>query len=64
MHCFAETLGKIRTRILMALEVQPSIENPAVRLYPGLLRGRNRYICLVVKWENSYSCHPHLLSRP
>ena len=32
----------------------PSRSNPAVRLYPDL-RGRNRYLCLVVKRESSYS---------
>ena len=38
--------------------VRPSRSNPAVQLYYRLypdLRGRNRYICLVVKRENGYS---------
>ena len=38
--------------------VKPSRSSPAVRLYYQLypdLRGRNRYICLVVKRESDYS---------
>ena len=47
MHRFAETLASPDA-------VGPSRSSPAVRLYPDL-RGRNRYVCLVVKRENSYS---------
>ena len=48
---FAETLARPDA-------VRPSGSSPAVRLYYRLypdLRGRNRYICLVVKREESYS---------
>ena len=48
---FAETLARPGA-------VRPSGTNPTprpyYRLYPDL-RGRNRYICLVVKREESYS---------
>ena len=47
MHRFAETPASPDA-------VMPSRSNPAVRLYPDL-RGRNRYLCLVVKRESSYS---------
>ncbi len=40
LHWFAETLASPDA-------VRPSRSSPAVRLYPNL-RGRNRYICLVV----------------
>ena len=51
MHRFAETLESPDA-------VRPSRSNPAVRLYYRLypdLRGRNRYIALVVKREAGYS---------
>ena len=51
MHRFADTLA--RPDALM-----PSRSSPAVQLYYRLypdLRGRNRYICLVVKRETNYS---------
>ena len=51
MHRFAETLARPDT-------VSPSRSSSDVRLYYRLypdLRGRNRYICLVVKKETSYS---------
>ena len=47
MHRFAETLAKPDA-------VRPSRSSPAVRLYPDL-RGRNRYVCLVVKRGRSDS---------
>ena len=51
LHRFAETLASPDA-------VRPSSSSPAVqiyyRLYPDL-RGRNRYICLVVKREDDYS---------
>ena len=51
MHRFAETLASPDA-------VRPSGFGPGVqlfyRLYPDL-RGRNRYICLVVKAETGYS---------
>ena len=51
LHRFAETLASPDA-------VRPSRSNPAVQLYYRLypdLRGRNRYICLVVKRETDYS---------
>ncbi len=51
MHRFAETLASPDA-------VRPSRSSPAVQLYYRLypdLRGRNRYICLVVKMETDYS---------
>ena len=51
MHRFAETLASPDA-------VRPSRSSPAVQLYYRLypdLRGRNRYICLVVKRETDYS---------
>ena len=51
MHRFAETLARPDA-------VRPSKSSPAVQLYYRLypnLRGRNRYIRLVVKRESSYS---------
>jgi len=51
LHRFAETLAGLD-------EVKPSRSSPAVHLYYGLypdLRGRNRYICLEVKRERTYS---------
>ena len=51
LHRFAETLASPDA-------VSSSRSSPAVRLYYRLypdLRGRNRYICLVVKRETGYS---------
>ena len=51
MHRFAETLARPDA-------VSPSRSSPSVQLYYRLypdLRGRNRYICLVVKRETGYS---------
>ena len=51
MHRFAETLASPDA-------VTPSRFNPTVQLYHRLypdLRGRNRYICLVVKRGTGYS---------
>ena len=51
MHRFAEILANPDA-------VRPSRSGPAVRLYYRLypdLRGRNRYLCLVVKNEGDYS---------
>ena len=51
MHRFAETLASPDA-------VSPSRANPAVQLYYRLypdIRGRNRYVCLVVKRERTYS---------
>ena len=51
MHRFAETLASPDA-------VSPSRANPAVQLYYRLypdLRGRNRYLCLVVKRGTDYS---------
>ena len=51
MHRFAETLASPDA-------VSPSRSSPAVQLYYRLypdLRGRNRYVCLVVKREAGYS---------
>ena len=51
LHRFAETLASPDA-------VSPSRSSPAVQLYYRLypnLRGRNRYICLVVKREADYS---------
>ena len=51
MHRFAETLASPDA-------VSPSKANRTVQLYYRLypdLRGRNRYICLVVKRESDYS---------
>ena len=51
MHRFAETLANPDA-------VRPSRSSPSVQLYFRLypdLRGRNRYICLVVKRESDYS---------
>ena len=51
MHRFAETLARPDA-------VSPSRSSPSVQLYYRLypdLRGRNRYICLVVKRETDYS---------
>ena len=51
MHRFAETLANPDA-------VSLSKSNPAVHLYYRLypdLRGRNRYICLVVKRDRAYS---------
>ena len=51
LHRFADTLA-------MPDSIQSSRSNPEVRLYykmyPDLSR-RNRYLCLVVKMESSYS---------
>ena len=47
LHRFAETLASPDA-------VSASRSNPAVKLYPDL-RGRNRYLCLVVKRETGYS---------
>ena len=51
LHRFAETLSGPDA-------VRPSKSSPTVELYYRLypdLRGRNRYVCLVVKRESSYS---------
>ena len=51
LHRLAETLASPDA-------VRPSSSGPAVQLYYRLypdLRGRNRYICLVVKREADYS---------
>ena len=51
MHRFAETLAEPNA-------VRPSRSRPTIQLYYRLypdLRGRNRYICLVVKRETDYS---------
>ena len=51
MHRFAETLANPDA-------VRPSRSSPTVHLYYRLypdLRGRNRYICLVVKRERTYA---------
>ena len=51
LHRFAETLARPDA-------VRPSRSTPTVQLYYRLypdLRGRNRYICLVVKRESTYS---------
>ena len=51
MHRVAETLASPDA-------VRPSRPSPSVQLYFRLypdLRGRNRYICLVVKRESDYS---------
>ena len=51
MHRFAATLASPDVVI-------PSRSSPVVRLYYRLypdLRSRNRYVCLVVKSERSYS---------
>ena len=51
MHRLAETLASPDA-------VRPSGSNPATQLYYRLypdLRSRNRYVCLVVKRERSYS---------
>lgn len=51
LHRFAETLA-------MPDSIQFSRSNLEVRLYYRLypdLKGRNRYLCLVVKRENDYS---------
>ena len=51
LHRFAETLARPDA-------VRPSRSSTAVQLYYRLypdLRGRNRYICLVVKRETDYS---------
>ena len=51
LHRLAETLTSPDA-------VSPSRSNPAVQLYYRLypdLRGRNRYLCLVVKRETGYS---------
>ena len=47
LHRFAETLASPDA-------VRSPRSSPAVRLYPDLLGG-NRYVCLVVKRERSYS---------
>ena len=50
LHRFPETLASPDA-------VRPSRSSPAVQLYYRLypdLRGRNRYICLVVKRETDY----------
>lgn len=50
MHRLAETLADPDA-------VRPSRSRQSVKLYCRLypdLRGRNRYICLVVKWERTY----------
>ena len=50
MHRFVETLARPDA-------VRPSRSSPAVQLYFRLfpdLRGRNRYICLVVKREKTF----------
>ena len=51
LHRVAETLAE-------SDEVRPSRSSPTVNLYYRLysdLRGRNRYICLVVKEERTYA---------
>ena len=51
LHQFAKTLASPDA-------VRPSKSNPSVQLYYRLypdLRGRNRYICLVVKRRTDYS---------
>ena len=51
LHRFAETLADPDT-------VRPSRSGPQVQLYYRLysdLRGRNRYMCLVVKRDEDYS---------
>ena len=51
LNRFAETLAEPDA-------VRPSRSNPEVQLYYRLysdLRGRNRYVCLVVKGETNYS---------
>ena len=51
LHRFAETLASPDA-------VSPSRSSPAIHLYYRLypdLRGRNRYICLVVKRETDHS---------
>ncbi len=51
LHRFAETLASPDA-------VNPSRSSPAIHLYYRLypdLRGRNRYICLVVKRETDHS---------
>ena len=50
-HRYAETLASPDA-------VRPSRSSPVVKLYYRLypdLRGRNRYLCLVVKAESGYS---------
>ena len=50
-HRFAETLARPDA-------IRPSRSNPTVRLYYRMypdLRGRNRYVCLVVKRERRFS---------
>ena len=50
-HRFAETLARPDA-------VRPSRSSPTVQLYYRLypdLRGRNRYVCLVVKKEGTHS---------
>ena len=54
MHRFAETLANTDA-------VRPSRSSPTVHLYYRLypdLRGRNRYICLVVKRASTYAFIP------
>ncbi|MCY3660939.1 MAG: PBECR2 nuclease fold domain-containing protein [Caldilineaceae bacterium] len=51
LHRFAETLASPDA-------VSPSRSSPMVQLYYRLypdLRGRNRYVCIVLKRESSYS---------
>ena len=51
VHQFADTLASPDA-------VRPSRSGPAIQLYYRLypdLRGRNRYLCLVVKRESGYS---------
>ena len=51
LHRFAETLSGPDA-------MRPAKSSPTVELYYRLypdLRGRNRYVCLVVKRESSYS---------
>ncbi len=52
VHRFAETLAEPDT---IALSRTRSAVRLCYRLYPDL-RGRNRYVCIVVKQERGYSC--------
>ena len=54
VHRFAEALAEPAV-------ISPSRSCPAVRLYYRLypdLRGRNRYVCIIVKQERGYSTIP------
>ena len=51
LHRFAETLARPDA-------IKPSRSDPSVKLYYRMypdLRGRNRYVCLVLKWGRVYS---------